>query len=165
MTRTRTIALVIAVFAFAATPTQAASHDAGPYSLVAHALLGSDGTDITLTVSSDGAPVPTDLPKVQLKALPFAGETLRTNNYFDLPAPGGVASLHVAGVVRHRPLHFLVHVKEGSQNNLETETLVLLRPDLTVATLSAPADVVRRQSFAVTATIGELGGDTGSVAT
>jgi gamma-glutamyltranspeptidase/glutathione hydrolase len=165
MTRTRTIAVLIAAFAFLVTPTQAATNDVSPYSLVVRALIGNDGTDISLTVSSATDPVPDQLQKVQLKALPFGDETLRTSNYFDLPAPAGVAILHVAGFARHQPLHFLVHVKEGNQNNLEAETVVLLRPDLTVVSLSVPTDVVRRQVFAVTATVAELAGDTGALAT
>ena len=105
------------------------------------------GTNVYLTVTNSAGDVPDRIDKVQLKALPFEGDQLHTSNYFDLAAPGGVAVLHVGDLARHRPLHFLAHVKQGNQNNIEAETQVIVRPDLTVANLLAPADVVRRQQF------------------
>jgi gamma-glutamyltranspeptidase/glutathione hydrolase len=158
--------LALMIFPVGASPALAGG---GPsqtdFSLSARALLGSDGTDIYLTISSATVPVPDRIEKVQLKALPFEGDTLRTSNYFDLPAPGGVAVLNVGGLARHRPLHLIAHVKGGDQNNVEADALVLLRPDLAVTSLSAPAEVVRRQSFTLTATVAELAGDTGASAT
>jgi gamma-glutamyltranspeptidase/glutathione hydrolase len=165
MLRLRTVPAALAVVGALAAPTFAAPKAADTYSLTAVALLGSKGTDIYLTVSSATDPIPDRLEKVQLKALPFEGDQLRTSNYFDLPAPGGVAILHVTDLARHRPLQLLVHVKEGNQNNLEATSQVLLRPDLTVQKVSAPTDVVRRQRFAVTGTIAEIGGDSGASAT
>jgi gamma-glutamyltranspeptidase / glutathione hydrolase len=164
MLRIRTLAAAIAVVGIFASPTPAAQPNA-PYSLTAVALLGSDGTDVYLTVFSATDPIPDRLEKVQLKALAVGDEELRTNNYFDLSAPGGVAVLHVSGLARHRQLQLLAHVKEGNQNNLTAETQVLLRPDLTVAAVLAPTDVVRRQQFAVTATVTEIAGDSGASAT
>jgi hypothetical protein len=165
MLRIRTLAAAIAAVGIFATSTPAAPPEAAPYSLTAIALLGNGGTDVYLTVSSATDPIPDRLAKVQLKALPFAEDNLHTNNYFDLPAPGGIAVLHVPDLARHRQLQLLAHVKEGNQNNLEAETRVLLRPDLTVAALSTPTDVVRRQQFAVTATVAEIAGDSGASAT
>src|SRR5262249_33713168 len=83
----------------------------------------------------------------------------------DLPAPGGVAVLHLTDLGRHRPLQFAAHVKTGNQNNLEADTVVLLRPDLTVAMESVPSDVVRRASFMVAATVAETAGGSGAAAT
>ena len=145
MLRIRVLAAAIAVVGVVVAPTPAASPGEGPYSLTAVALLGSDGTDVYLTVSSTTDPVPDRIDKVQLKALPFDGDQLRTSNYFDLLAPGGIAVLHVGDLGRHRQLQLLAHVKEGSQNNVEATTQVMLRPDLAVTSVSAPADVVRRQ--------------------
>jgi gamma-glutamyltranspeptidase / glutathione hydrolase len=159
------------VLALAVLPTggalagQSAGRAAGEdLTLSAVALLGNDGTDVYLTVSSASGSVPDRLEKVQLKALPYDGDHLRTENYDDLPAPGGIAVLHVTGLARHRPLQVTAHVKTGSQNNLEADAVILLRPDLTV-TESAPSDVVRRTSFTVDATVEEIGGDTGASAT
>src|SRR5712691_10019392 len=164
MLRIRTLAAAIAVLGVFATPAPAAPPDDAPYSLTALALLGNDGTDVYLTLSGATGSLPERLDKVQLKALPFEGDSLRTSNYFDLPAPGGVAVLHVGSLSRHRQLRLLAHVKDGSQSNVEAEAEVLLRPDLTVAALAAPPDVVRRQQFVVTATIAELAGDSGASA-
>src|SRR5712691_854006 len=164
MLRIRTLAAAIAVVGIFATPTPAAPPDA-PYSLTAIALLGNAGTDVYMTVSSATDPIPDRLEKVQLKALASDADGLRTSNYFDVPAPGGIAVLRVPGLERHRQLQLRAHVKEGNQNNLEAETQVLLRPDLTVAALSTPTDVVRRQHFAVTATVAEIAGDSGASAT
>src|SRR5204863_10068155 len=139
--------------------------DAAPYSLEAVALLGTNGTDVFLTVSSATDALPDRLEKVQVKALPFGGDNLRTSNYFELPAPGGAAVLNLPNLARHRQLQFLAHVKAGDQNNVEAATQVLLRPDLAVGNVSAPTDVVRRQQFTVTATVAEIAGDSAASAT
>jgi hypothetical protein len=139
--------------------------DADPYALTAVALLRNDGTDIYLTVSSSTPDVPDRIDKIQVKALPFDGDQLQTRNYFDLAASGGVAVLHVGDLARHRRLELVAHVKDGNQNNVEAATQVLLRPDLTVAQLSVPADVVRRQQLNVTARVDEIAGDSGAMAT
>jgi gamma-glutamyltranspeptidase/glutathione hydrolase len=165
MPRIRMLALAIMAVGVLASSAPAAPPDTAPYSLTALALLGSDGTDVYLTVSSPTDPIPDHLDKVQLKALPFGEDNLRTSNYFDVSAPRGVAMLHIPALARHRPLHVLVHLKEGTQNNVEAETHVMLRPDLTVTALSTPTDVVRRQQFAATATVAEVAGDSGASAT
>src|SRR5258708_2711863 len=164
MLRIPTFAAAIAVVGIFATPTPAAPPEA-PYFLTAIALLGSHGTDVYLTVSSATDPIPHHFDKVQLKALAFGADKLRTSNYFDVAAPGGIAVLRVPDLERHRQLQLRAHVKDGNQNNLEAETQVLLRPDLTVAALSTPTDVVRRQHLAVTATVAEIAGDSGASAT
>jgi gamma-glutamyltranspeptidase/glutathione hydrolase len=164
MSRVLAIAVVASVFAVGAAPIPAAADATGTYSLNAFALLGNEGTDVYLTISSAEG-LPDRLEKVQLKALPFEGDHLRTSNYLDLPAPGGNAVLHVAGLVRHRPLQLLAQVKDGPQHNMEAQTRVLLRPDLTVTGISVPADVVRRHSFKLTAAVAEVAGDTGASAT
>jgi gamma-glutamyltranspeptidase / glutathione hydrolase len=164
MSRTLAIALVMIVVAAGA--GSAAADGAEPYSLTAHALLGFEATDLYLTVSGPADGVPDRLEMVQVKALPLeGGDHLQTRNYFDVPAPGGVAVLHLDRLARHRPLQLLAHVKEGRQHNVEAETRVLMRPDLTVTGISVPADIVRRHSFAVTATVAEIGGDTGASVT
>jgi gamma-glutamyltranspeptidase/glutathione hydrolase len=164
MLRTRFLAATAGVIGIAAAPIAGAAPSPGPYSLSAVALLGNDGTDIYLTVSSATDPVPDRIEKVQLKALPFDGDQLRTSNYFDLTAPRGAAVLHVDGLERHRPLSLLAHVKEGEENNVEADASVRLRPDLAVTGVSAPGDTVRRHAFTVTATVAELAGDTGASA-
>jgi gamma-glutamyltranspeptidase/glutathione hydrolase len=164
MRHIRFVLAVVAFAAFAAAPVPAASHATAPYTLTAQALLGGTDVDLYLTVVSAGAPLPDRLEKVQLKALPFAGDHLRTTNYFDVPAPDGVAVLHLTGLDRGRPLHVLAHVKEGNQNNVEAETVVQLRPDLALTPLVVPNPIVRRHPFTVTTTVSEVAGDTGAAA-
>src|SRR5204863_3628811 len=139
--------------------------DAAPYSLEAVALLGTNGTDVYLTVSSATDALPDRLEKLQVKAPPFGADNLRTSNYFELPAPGGAAVLNLPNLAQHRQLQFLAHVKAGDQNNVEAATQVLLRPDLVVANVSAATDVLRRQHFTLTATVAEIAGDSGAAAT
>jgi gamma-glutamyltranspeptidase / glutathione hydrolase len=156
--------LVLAVAAVVLAPLgSAASPSNSPFSLRTQALLGSQSTDLYLTVS--GPVAPDLIEKVQVKALPFQGDALQTTNYFDLAVVDGTAVLHLPVLDRHRPLHVLAHVKADEQNNIEDDTAVMLRPDLAVAQVTAPADVVRRQPFTVGASIAEVGGDTGASAT
>jgi gamma-glutamyltranspeptidase / glutathione hydrolase len=156
--------LVLAVAAIVFAPLgSAASPSNSPYSLQSQALLGAESTDLYLTVS--GPIAPDRIEKLQVKALPFQGEELQTTNYFDLAVVDGMALLHLPVLDRHRPLHLLAHVKGDEQNNVEDETTVMLRPDLAVTHVTAPADVVRRQPFSVGAAIAEVGGDTGASAT
>ena len=159
--------LIVALFAFGilAAPTLANQRPSNPYTLTAVALLGSHGTDIYLNVSSSTSSVPDRIDWVQLTALPIKGRHLSARIFINVPAPGGAAVLHVWRLQRHQQLEIVAHVKLGPQNKAEAKTQVLLRPDLTVQTVSAPSDVVRRQQFTVTATIAELAGDSGASAT
>jgi len=118
---------MIAAISVVAAPAPATPGDAAPYSLEAVALLGTNGTDVYLTVSSATDALADRLEKVQVKALPFGGDNLRTSNYFELPAPGGAAVLNLPNLARHRQLQFVAHVKAGDQNNVEAATQVLLR--------------------------------------
>jgi gamma-glutamyltranspeptidase / glutathione hydrolase len=160
----RRILVPVAFLALLIVPAaqSATSNSNGPYALAAQALLGGDQTDIYLAVSSDGAPVPDTLEKVQLKAFSLDGRLVSTQNFFDVAAPDGAAALHQTGFDRGQVLQVKAHVKAGNQNNVEAEARIRLRPDLTVAGIDAPARVVRKQPFGLTASIGEIGGDTGA---
>jgi gamma-glutamyltranspeptidase/glutathione hydrolase len=161
----RCIGLAIAALAalvLLAAPVQAA--DERTYALTAEALLGDGGVDLYLRVSSDDGAAPDRLEKVQVKALPFGNEPLTTRNYFDLRAVDGLAVLRLEPLARHRPLGVRVHVKDGNQNNLEAKTRVLLRPNLAVEDVAAPADVLRGSKLTVDATVAERAGDVGATA-
>ena len=142
----------------------AATGPGSPYTLSVQALLGGGQTDLYLRLTSDGAPLPEVLDKVQLKAFSPDGEHVLTENLFDVPAPGGVAQLQRSDLMRGERVAVKAHAKAGSQNELLAETHVALRPDLTVE-LDAPERVVRRQSFDVTVSVAEIAGDTGADAT
>jgi gamma-glutamyltranspeptidase/glutathione hydrolase len=130
------------------------------YSLQAQALLSPSGTDLVLTVTGPASPAV--LEKVQVKARPAGAQGADTQNFFDVASPDGVATLRLTGLERGERLEIRVHVKDGPQHNLEAETTVLRRPDLTVTGIDVPADVVRTRAFDVTATIAEVGGDVGA---
>lgn len=156
------IATVLIALLAAASPVGAQDD---PYSLSARALLGPAGTDVYVAVSSATRPLPQQFEKIQVKAWPLDGDAVETHNFFDVPAPGGVATLRLAGLVRLQRLGIRAHVKDGSQNNLDAETHVLLRPDLVVSGIAVPPDVVRRHPFDAEVTVTERAGDTGASAT
>src|SRR4051794_22202539 len=106
----RLLLLAAGVLALALLPTggalalPGAYHAQSGFTLTAIALLGSDGTDVYLTVSGSTQPVPERIDKVELKALRFEGTRLQTSEYVHVAAPGGVAVLHLGDLARHRPL-------------------------------------------------------------
>jgi gamma-glutamyltranspeptidase/glutathione hydrolase len=154
-----------ALFALLLVPSapSATTSSGSPYSLSVQALLGGRHTDVYLRLASDTARLPDALAKVQLKAFSPEGEHVSTENVFDVPVNGGVAVLGRAGFARGDLLEVKAHAKVGSQNELVADTYVALRPDLKVE-LTAPARVVRKQTFDVTVSVDELNGDTGASA-
>jgi gamma-glutamyltranspeptidase / glutathione hydrolase len=131
-----------------------------PYSISARALVGPDGTDVYIQVT----PAVETLDKVQLKAWPLATGQVDTRNFFDVPAAGGLATLRLDGIERGRRIEVSAHVKDGSQNNLDTEAIVRLRPDLVVEAMTVPSDVTRRHLFDVRIAVAEADGDTAATA-
>ena len=134
--------------------------DSGPYSLHARALLSASETELSLRI--DGPVVPSVLEKVQVKAWSAGADEAVTRNFFDVAAPGGLATLRLSGHSRGDRLEIQAHVKDGPQFNLDAATTVLRRPDLTVTHIEVPADVVRTRAFDVTAAVAEVGGDVGA---
>jgi gamma-glutamyltranspeptidase/glutathione hydrolase len=155
----RIVLCVAAIVALGSLAAGAGAAGSATYSLNAKALFSPAATDLSLRV--DGPTVPAVLEKVQVKAWPAGGEA-HTRNFFDVESPNGVATLHLAGHARGERLEIHVHVKDGPQHNLEGETVVLRRPDLTVTRIDVPDDVVRTRPFEVTATVAEVGGDVGA---
>ena len=128
----RTPILGLAAVVAVAFPVSAGSRtsDAAPttdYSLSALALLGPDGTEVHLSVTSATAPVPDLLEKVQVKVWPLDQGAVETRNFFDVWAPAGAASLHIGKLSRLQRVQVRAHVKERSQNVLSAETLVQYR--------------------------------------
>ena len=121
------LAAVVVVFPSPAGARTSEGAAKSAYSLSAVALLGPDRTDISLTVTSATAPVPELLEKVQVKAWPLGDGNVETRNFFDVPAPDGVASLRFHQLTRLQRVQVRAHVKHGSQNVLETETRVQYR--------------------------------------
>jgi Gamma-glutamyltranspeptidase len=156
------LALAASIAAPASFASGAGAAGSDPYSLRAQALLSSTQTDLTLRV--DGPELPAALEKVQVKAWPAGSDEAETRNFFDVALTDGVATLHLTGRERGEALQIHAHVKDGPQHNLEAETTVKRRPDLTVTRIDVAADIVRTHPFDVTVTVAEVGGDVGATA-
>jgi hypothetical protein len=161
MQKLRTLRLIVLAFAIATAPAAsfAAAADS-PYTISARALLGPAGTDVYVSVT----PAVAALDKVQLKAWPVKPGAVQTRNFFDVETAAGVATLHLDDVARDARIEVSAHVKDGPQNNLETDALVRLRPDLVVRSVNVPADVTRRHAFDARVDIAEVAGDTAATA-
>jgi len=116
-------ALGVALSASPASSRPSTTAPKSPYSLSVLALLGAAGTDVELSVSSETAPLPSNLEKVQVKVWPFGTGDVETRNFFDVPAHAGEATLRLTGIARMQRVQARVHVKNGSQNVLEAETV------------------------------------------
>jgi gamma-glutamyltranspeptidase / glutathione hydrolase len=154
------LALAASIATLGSFASGAGAAGSSPYSMQAQALLSATETDVTLRL--DGPVLPTVLEKVQVKAWPAGAEEAVTRNFFDVASPGGVATLPLTGRERGERLQIRAHVKDGPQHNLETETTVRRRPDLTVSRIDVPADVVRTHPFDVTIEVAEVGRDVGA---
>lgn len=148
---------IVALGAFASGAPAAGS---GPYALEAQALLSESVTDLALRMS--GPELPTRLEKVQIKTWHAGDDEAATRNFFDVPTNDGVATLPLAGLARGDRLEIRAHVKSGPQYNVDAETTVVRRPDLTIARIDVVDDVVRTRPFDVTVAVAELGGDVGA---
>jgi gamma-glutamyltranspeptidase/glutathione hydrolase len=153
------LAVLVALGSFVA---GAGAAQSDPYSLHAEALLSASGTDVALRVG--GPTPPTLLEKIQIKTRLNESDEPTTRNFFDVPSPGGEAMLHLASVPRGAELEVRAHVKDGPQHNLAATATVRRRPDLSIARIDVPADVVRTRPFNVTAVIEEVGDDVGAAA-
>jgi gamma-glutamyltranspeptidase/glutathione hydrolase len=156
----RALVLTFALAALGSFASGAPAAGSGPYSLEAEAMLSAFRTDLALRVG--GPDLPPHLEMVQVKAWRAEGNGVVTRNFFDVAAPNGVTTLALDGPDRGDRLEVSAHLKNGQQYNLEAETIVLRRPDLTVERIDIPDDIVRTRPFDVTVTVGETGGDVGA---
>ncbi|HEY1369521.1 MAG TPA: gamma-glutamyltransferase, partial [Gaiellaceae bacterium] len=164
MRRLRVVVTVLAALLVLAVPaTRAARADA--VSLTAQALLGNDRTDLYLTVSSAAGRSPDRLDLVEVTALPFAGDHLAVRVFTRVPVQNGVAVVQLEPLARNRPLRVHVALRDATPHVLSADARVLLRPNLTVSSLSAPADALRGRPLTVQATVAESAGDVGATAT
>jgi gamma-glutamyltranspeptidase / glutathione hydrolase len=121
--------LVIALVALVVCPASAESRpsDDAPdstYSLSADAFVRPEATDVYVKVTSSTAPLPDQLEKVQVKIWPRDDGAVDTQNYFDVSAPGGVATLRLPRLALMQRVEVQAHVKHGRQHVLRAETLV-----------------------------------------
>src|SRR5688572_21721369 len=131
--RRRGLALACVAAAAASIPfgglvSGAGAAGANPYSLEPQALLSAAGTDLTLRL--DGPTLPAALEKLQVKAWPPGAEEAETRNFFDVPAPAGVATIRLPALPRGARVEVHAHLKDGPQHVLRATAAVLRRPDL-----------------------------------
>lgn len=118
-----------------------------PYSISVSALQGSSATDVSVHVmTSDEAnyPVPGSLKKLQIKILNSTGDAISVRNLFEVPVVDGNAIVSVPDLVPGMSVE--VHVLIQTHQTVNTEvlrasTVVLLRPDLVIKEVNAPAQV------------------------
>jgi hypothetical protein len=171
-----TLSMIAALVAAAPTDAQAGKGKAQPFSISVTAMQDVNAnTDVTITthVEQDGLTAP-DLSKhIQMKSFDTEGELRWTQNYQN-------AALNVAGdntssvtytytdMERHQPAKIieLVQTDEITKTKvLRGNSTVLFRPDITVTSVSAPAQVVVNDLVNITALIEELNGDLGADST
>jgi hypothetical protein len=176
--RTAAVALAAASVAVAASATGAARADdvnvcssstGHSYELQLRALTGPAGADVTLAVdSAAGCTVPDALKKVQLKTLGDGGAPVRVRNLVDVAARDGAVTLDLGQVPRDRRIEVEVLVQtaaDGRTHVLRGATTTLLRPDLVVSSVDAPAQTLVTRPVDVHAVVAEVNGDVGADAT
>ena len=167
------LALVPAIGVVGAGAAQGApaAGNAKPYSLSASAVLAKDGTtQLKLKVTSNDATyaVPSAIKQLQLKSFAATGDLLFTKNVSDVPTPGGATTLTRTDLKAGQPIKLQALAQTGSTKNtqvLETTTVVLKQPDLTVTNASGPAQVAPNAPVSIMADIAELNGDLGASGT
>src|SRR5262245_13117352 len=140
------------------------------YAVALRALTGPRGADLTIGVKAlvAGCAEPTSLKKVQVKTFASDGSLARTRNYADVAAPNGTATLDLGDVGRGQRIatDVLVQTDEPERTYvLRAATTTLLRPDLVVADVSAPRQILAGRSFTVGIAIAERNGDVAAAAT
>jgi hypothetical protein len=164
------VAAVYAVVALGAA-NAARAEDAAPcsYAMQLTALTGPAGADLTIGVDpAQGCPPVDSLKKIQLKTYRADGKLDDVRNITDKAAPGGVARIDLGQLPRNRRVEADVLVQAGPDAQTHVvrgHTITLLRPDVTVAAVQAPAQTLTTRTIAVQAEIGELNGDVGANAT
>lgn len=139
----------------------------GSATLLVSALLGMNGiTDVGVeagSITGSGNPV---LAKVQLAGYAPSGEHLFTINENGLST--ATTSFELAGLARNARLrvHGNVRGVDGARTNVVIlQEPVVLRPDIAVTEIQAPAETWTKTPTIVTAVVRELNGDVGARAT
>jgi hypothetical protein len=164
------VAAVYAVVALGAA-NAARAEDAAPcsYAMQLTALTGPAGADLTIGVDPAQGCAPVDsLKKIQLKTYRVDGKLDDVRNITDKAAAGGVANVDLGQLPRNRRVEadVLVQVGPDAQTHVvRGHTVTLLRPDVTVAAVQAPAQTLTTRTVSVRADIDEVNGDVGASAT
>jgi hypothetical protein len=138
------------------------------YTLDSTVLTGPAGADLTVHVATAvGCTAPSELKKLQVKT--FAGDKLDdVRNLTDVALESGSATIELGQLARASRVESeaLIHADATNRTwQARTQTNALLRPDLTVSALRAPAQTLTVRPVDVEAEIAELNGDVGATAT
>ena len=123
------------------------------------ALEGSTTTDLVIHVPSET----TEVKKIQVKAYTIDGSNKFTRNFFNATAVNGTVLIQFDDLMRGERVDVNAHLDSGS--GVDNSTVVLLRPDLVVSSVSNAENVVAGDTLQVSATIQEINLDTGAEAT
>ena len=165
----RSIVAAVALAAVGATgATARADAPDACYTLDSAVLTGPARADLTVRVSTTaGCHVPTELKKLQIKT--FTADKLDdVRNFTDLALTSGAATIELPELARGSRIESDALVRDEATNRtwpIRSQTNALLRPDLTVASLEAPAQTLTIRPVDVVAEIAELNGDLGAAAT
>ena len=138
------------------------------YKLDSTVLTGPAGADLTVRVASEvGCTAPSELKKLQVKT--FAGDKLDdVRNLKDVALEAGAATIELGQLARGSSVESdaLIHTDASNRTwQARTQTNALLRPDLIVSALRAPAQTLTVRPVDVETEIAELNGDVGATAT
>jgi hypothetical protein len=138
------------------------------YSMTAGALTGPGRTDVTLTVTAaPGCDSANSVKHIQIKTFTADGAVATVRNLHDRDAEDGIVELQLPRVTRGRRIEVDAEVQTGTPARtyvVRDTTTSLLRPDLVVREVQAPASTLDASPFVVTAVIQELNGDVGATA-
>lgn len=138
------------------------------YSLDSTVLTGPAGADLTLHVATASeCAVPTSLKKLQLKTS-SGQDRQNVSNLKNVPLVSGAATLALGDLARGDRVEAeaLVDPEDGGRTEVvRSETVALLRPDLVVASVQAPAQTLSVRPVDVRADVVEKNRDVGAKAT
>ena len=125
----------------------------------AEALKGPLITDLVIHVPPD-----VNLSrKVQIKAYYTNGTSKFSQNFFNVTPTGGIISYQFNDLLKGERID--IRLQTDQYGWLETSTLVTLRPDLVITSVTSADQVLAGETLSVKATVQETNGDTGANAT
>jgi len=140
------------------------------YTIDVDALTGPGGAELTVHVEpvTVACAKPEVLKKIELKRFALDGSLASVKNINDEPSPGGTARIELAKLERGQRLEANVLVQMDAPARtyvLRGQAIAVLRPDLAVTAVQAPAQTLVTRPIDVVAELSELNGDTAASAT
>lgn len=158
------VAIFLGVDARAARAQVPPTCDASSYKLALQSLTGPPRADLVIRVTAlvPECELPEELTAVQVALLPYKGVPARKLARANVAAPGGVATIALGRVARHRPVRATVAF--GPQIQLAATARTLLKPDLVLTRAYSARSVLLAHPFFVVAIVRERTPDVGLTA-